>query len=507
MTNPFPLPLASALHPSRARREESPARAPAHGALFGALWGSHDSRGRTAAAGTINATDRSERGIALPLVLAVITVLAVLVADLGRSSSTAYQVAVNERDRVRAEYLARSGLNLTRLLISKEKLIRPLVSPLYAAVRGGAPPQINIWDFADQLLVPFSNYDSLSSASQQSGLDFSQAEGLGKTGGTFRIVATPENSKINVGKGLHFQSSLALLNVAQPLYDLMGGRLPESPYDALFSERDADGQYTTRLDIVSDIIDWWDYDETRTIFDPGTIGVTSAGSEDDIYTTFRDPYRVKNAPYDSIEELRLIRGIGDDFWANFIEPDPGDPKTRLVTIYASGALNVNQAQPLALYTRLCSHLLLTQQPQPLCVDPLEAAKFIQLLSTVRSLVPLPLFTTPEDFLKFVEGGKNDPLNPYSMIASFFGATAQTPAAGQQVSLLFTPVVIPPNQRAEITKSFVTAAEIFTIKSTGSVGKVEVTITSVVNFDKIWKPPAPNAGLMPGLGAIYYYRVD
>jgi general secretion pathway protein K len=470
------------------------------GAILGLLWGSRASQ-RTALSGAGKRFDR-ERGVALPLVLAIVTVLAVLVADLSRSSSTAFQVAVNERDRIRAEYLARSGLSLTRLLIAKEPLIRAVIAPFYQLMLNRQPPQLNVWDFADQILAPFSNYDATASITEQTGLDFSQVEGLGKTGGIFNIIAVPENSKINVSKGLFYHNPMsAKRTVAQQLYALMGGYQAKSPYDVLFTERDADGQYTTRLDIVSDVIDWWDDDEARTIFDPGASNVTSAGSEDDIYTTFRDPYRVKNAPFDSLEELRLVRGIGDDFWATFIEPEPNNPKARLLTVYGSGAVNINQAEPLALLTRLCSFVGI--EVQPICSVPLEGAKFVQLLVTTRSLLPVALFSSADDFLTFVQGGKGDAQNLYTILASLTQVVGQ----GKENPFLFTPLVIPQNQLAEIKSSFIASADIYTVKSTGVVGKVQVSISAVVNFDKNWKPPAPNAGLMPGLGAFYHYRVD
>src|SRR5690606_31334050 len=107
--------------------------------------------------------------------------------------------------------------------------------------------------------------------------------------------------------------------------------------------------------------------------------------EDNVYRMFDDSYEPKNAPFDSIEELRLVRGIGDDFWATFIEPDPDDPRTRAITIYGSGAVNPNEATPEVLIARVCSILV----DQPLCTDPIEAAKFIQILRTLRMIAPIP----------------------------------------------------------------------------------------------------------------------
>src|SRR5690606_13671192 len=136
------------------------------------------------------------------------------------------------------------------------------------------------------------------------------------------------------------------------VFAMIGGYQSPSPYDPLFEQRDPDGNFTSRLDLVSALIDWWDADTERTVFDPGAGEVTSSGGEDNLYQSFSDPYRVKHAPFDSLEELRLVRGVGDDFWATFVEPDPDDPESRNVTIYGSGSVNPNEAPPEVLLARL-----------------------------------------------------------------------------------------------------------------------------------------------------------
>ena len=137
----------------------------------------------------------------------------------------------------------------------------------------------------------------------------------------------------------------------------------------MFSARDPDGHFTTRLDVCSDVIDWWDYDDQRTTIDPGSGQVASGGSEDNIYSQLSEPYPIKNAPFDSLEELRLIRGIGEDFWATFVDPKPDDPRARNVTIYGSGAVNVNLAQPEVLLARLCSFLAISRCAAIRCRSP------------------------------------------------------------------------------------------------------------------------------------------
>ncbi len=460
------------------------------------LGASHDSRSRRRLRVRVTAPesrgpkqDKRQRGVALIIAVTSIAILSVLLADMHESTGTAHAIATTQRDQLKAEYLAKSGINLTRLLVGQEPRIRQIVAPMYQMLLGRPPPQLPVWTLANDLLRPFCDYES----SEGGAIDFGSAEGLGDLGGTCEIISFAENSKINVNLPLLLSAEDGKRSVAMQLFALTGGYQSPSPYDPIFSNRDADGQFTSRLDLVSAVVDWWDFDTNRTQFDPGRTEVTSAGGEDDVSRSYDDPYSVKNAPFDSLQELRLIRGVGEDFWSTFVEPSAEDPNARVMTIYGSGRVNPNEAPPEVLLARLCSFI----EDQPLCVNPLEAAKFIQLLSTVRSMIPVPFFTRPTDFLNFIEG-RGGSRDLYPMLRGFLGEDSQ---------LLFTPASLTPQQRTEIARLFVTGAKILTVHSTGRVGRARVRINSVMNFHERWNPPPPNAGGMPALGVFHYYRVD
>jgi len=436
-----------------------------------------------------------EEGVALILVMTVLALMSVLIVDMQTNTSTAFQVATTERDRLKAEYIAKSGMNLTRLLIAREPAIRAQLGPLYTMATKRPPPQLNVWAFANELMAPFNDLEGAKQEGANIGIDFSQMEGLKDLGGRFDVVAFPENGKINVNNALFLQGTEAKQSMAMQMFALTGGlQSPQSPYDPMFEQRDADDQFSSRLDIIAAMIDWWDLDQTRSVYDPTTGVVSEGGGEDDIYGQFRHPYKVKNAPYDSLEELRLIRGVGDDFWATFVEPDPEDPRARMLTVYASGAVNPNEANPVAILARLCS---LAGAGQAMCMDPMEAAKFVQLLSMIRSLVPIPLFSKPSDFLDFVAGTGGEG-SITGMLSMFM--PPDNP-------LIFIPLTIPQDKRAALEAAFITSAAIFTIQSTATVGKTRVKLTAVVNTHNRWTPPPPNAGTMPGLGIIQHYRID
>ena len=439
---------------------------------------------------------KRQEGVALIIAITTVAILGVMLADMHETTGTAFAVSTAQRDALQAEYMAKSALNLTRLLIGKEPEVRRFVDPIYRAATGRAAPQLPIWNFIDQIVSPFCTPEDQRDTLTQLGIDFGDTTGFDALPGECHVVAVSENGKINVNDPLNLDGDRARNNVATQLFSLTGGFLPESPYDALFNTEDENGTLTTRIDMVSALVDWWDRDIQRTDFDPGA-GQTrtgGTGTEDDtVYQLTDDGYRNKNAPFDSIQELRLIRGFNDDFWATFVEPFPNDPQSRILTIYASGLVNVNEAAPQVLLGQVCAQV----PASTLCIDPLESLKFTQLLTTVRQLIPIPLFTKPADFVNFVEG-KGSEQDLYGMLVGFLGENSE---------LLFAPIEVPQQQRTELERSMSTSARIFTIQATGLVGRSEVTIDTVVNFHERWVPPPPNTGRMPGLGVFHYYRVN
>ena len=438
----------------------------------------------------------SEEGVALILAITTVAILSVMLADLHETTGTAFAVSTSQRDALQAEYMAKSATNLTRLLIAKEPQVRRFVDPLYRGATGRAAPQLPVWNFVNEILAPFCTPEDQRDTLMQLGIDFGDTVGFDDLPGECHVLAVSENGKVNVNDPLFLDGERARNNVATQLFSLTGGQLPESPYDALFNKEDETGTLTTRIDLITAVIDWWDRDIQRTDFDPGA-GATrtgGTGTEDDsLYQLYDSPYRNKNAPFDSIQELRLVRGFSDDFWATFVEPIPNDPASRIMTIYASGLININEASAQVLLGRICSYA-----PEvSLCTDPLEGLKFTQILTTVRQLIPIPLFSRPTDLIDFAEG-KGTEKDLYGMITGFLGEDSE---------LLFVPVAIPEEQREPLARSFTTSAQIFTIEATALVGRSQVRIESVVNFHARWVPPPPNTGRMPGLGVFHYYRMN
>src|SRR6185436_340453 len=117
---------------------------------------------------------RRERGVAIVLVLGALTILTVMLTDFQDEAAASVGSALSARDSMRAEYAARSGIALSRLLIASEPTIRKVLSPLFMLM-GGTAPQIPVWEFADQVLGAFNDgegqmkFSMLASVSMEKG--------------------------------------------------------------------------------------------------------------------------------------------------------------------------------------------------------------------------------------------------------------------------------------------------------------------------------------------------
>jgi general secretion pathway protein K len=203
-----------------------------------------------------------------------------------------------------------------------------------------------------------------------------------------------EDAKINVNMGA--SNEIAHIRLAKELMS----RMAPIQYNPLFEQRDSSGNYNDRLTTCSAIIDWADADEQLYSCDL-TAAPGSNAVEDAWYQLLPKPYRRKNAPFDSLEELHMVRGVTDDFWTTFVDPNPNDPRKREMTVWGQGAINVNTANPLTLYAVVCSGA-----PQAdLCTDPAQMQLFVMGVTMAQAITMgvAPLFGTPQDFITTMKG--------------------------------------------------------------------------------------------------------
>ncbi|HWA78367.1 MAG TPA: type II secretion system protein GspK [Polyangiaceae bacterium] len=342
------------------------------------------------------------RGMAFVLVLGALTILTVMLTELQDQSSAELSSALAARDALVAEYAAKSAINLSRLLIASEPTVRKSISFLMSAIYG-SPVQIPIWEFSDRMLGAFNDASGTEAFASFSGLDLKNSKNLGLPGASFEITIVDEDSKVNVNAAA--ANRFTQQRLVGQLMALIGG----AQYGPMFEKRDPDGNFSDRQAICAALLDWADRDQDTALCDPTNHTAQEMPAEDSYYELLSKPYHRKNAAFDSLEELRRVRGIGDDFWSTFVDPDPERPDKRLMTVWGqSNAININTAAPQTLIMLVCSN---AAEPLPkLCTDPAEMQKFLTILTLARGFTAgAPAFGSPEAFVALLEGRGKGPL--------------------------------------------------------------------------------------------------
>lgn len=265
-----------------------------------------------------------DRGVALLVVVTWLALMIALVGEFTYGTTVEAAQAANARDELKAHYMARSAVNLSRLLIKiQQRFVEPVMGQaqkmLQQAMGGaggasgssstaGLPPSLGIslriTDYAGMLMGFFSgSKDEVAGLGSLIGLDVSQAKGLGMKSGRFDAEILAEDGKIDLNCG----GGVTTVDVARQfqVYRLLTGLLYSQRYDRMFSERDGSGQYSSRRDVARALIDWADFDPN--LFAPGS------SAEDYRYDATEDKYVAHDNFYDSVEEIRLVRGVTDAF--------------------------------------------------------------------------------------------------------------------------------------------------------------------------------------------------
>lgn len=281
---------------------------------------------------------RSKAGVALLMAITAILLLTILVSEIAHGAVVRVQLSGQHRDDVKAEALAYSGLAFHRLvLIASKALGRNEMFASFGAMLGGGNAQ-ELWQalpFVDTRMMRLlfvadgAGDEEELVAAKEEGLTDEQIEESREPAsmmkrnfldfdGDFRSEVQDEERRINVG---NMQATnlgdLMLLPAAQEMMAIMS---TEENQDYLYENN------LVKEELIANLVDWTDTDEVR---------LYQGGSEEAAYARLDNPYRPKNTPFDTRDEIRLVDGWQDDgLWERV---------GRHLTIYGGGKVNVNTA--------------------------------------------------------------------------------------------------------------------------------------------------------------------
>ena len=308
-----------------------------------------------------------QRGVALIAVLVSVSIILVLVGQFGTNTNIDLIAAANARDQMRSEFLARSAINLSELVIRLQQRIDNVKE-----LRG----QVQITEYADQMLLAFcGGTDEVQSAV---GFSPKSVKGLGADIGTCGIEnrsIDTEDDKLNVNCFNNQQMSATYKSALDAL-------LFFNAYDPVFEEADAEGYRRDRALQASAIVDYIDSNSTR-LAERGT-------TEEYGYESLRDPYRPKNNYIDTLGELKLVRGVDDRFWNLF---------GSTFTAYGGCKINLSALSNVQLIAAVL--FLAAKNPQdPVVQDPKKLFALASIVARAKQFGQT--FEKAEDFVTFVK---------------------------------------------------------------------------------------------------------
>ncbi|MBL8957643.1 MAG: general secretion pathway protein GspK [Myxococcaceae bacterium] len=432
-----------------------------------------------------------------------LAVLALLAQENRYNAIVEQRMSTNARDEMRAHYLAKSGIALSRLMLRFQKQMDAIQIPniggmlqqIMGGIGGGAgaagagalgglpgmpglpgaagaQPQtmtIQLWRMAKidchmlQAMVPEEDPKELSKGGigpKSTKFDFDdenpelaaaqKSRKFGGFEGCFDTEITDEEERINLNK--LDQTAFS----AQVILGQLNTTLSDKKYEFLFEKEDSNRVKATPHDIIIAMRDWVDEDEVGSSLNftgQGEPFARGFSDENFNYDKFDPRYKAKNARFDSLDELYLVHGVNDRFMAAFRDR---------FTVYPdiNSRMNINTDDPVLLELAIRT-IADPQRPDPRLSDPVFIDTLIQKIRTARVFALFGMSIT--DFV--------------NVIAS--------------AGVLTNPTITnnPQGQRFIGDKS-----QTYRVRVSGTAGDVTRTITAVIRLDD-------------QLGRLVYWRED
>ncbi|MDD9950269.1 MAG: type II secretion system protein GspK, partial [Zetaproteobacteria bacterium] len=252
---------------------------------------------------------KGERGVALMIALFSIIMMVSFVSDLIISSTVQINMAAASRDKIKSEYLAKSGANLGIYVVSASFLMKKAIQngtlPIQSSATDGPSSlwaMVNSWPAFGRETVDFVRGSDDKLSQQESDvfgvgglLNEKVANQMSMFEDAFSVKIRDESAKINLS-GCNHSSAVACKDVVAQLEALFSCPVEEAFLES-YNLKPREMAYRIR-----------DFISSRSEAN----SESNIDSKDGPYQRSETPYESKKFFLDSLEELRLVHGWNQD---------------------------------------------------------------------------------------------------------------------------------------------------------------------------------------------------
>ena len=239
-----------------------------------------------------------QKGVALIISIMVISMMFIFMSDIIVNSAVSTRLALATRDNIKAEYLNKSGKNLALLLLTGDLMFDVMMFQQTQQKPSDGPG--DFWGLFNGIPMGGGSAELLAASMESFNLnrvnDSKVIDTLKDFDGQFVLEITDEQNKININN-CSFRKGECL--------NLIKG-LMSCPAEKEFLSK----KKVTAEELAANVRDWIDDGSSVT-------EGSSFSSESDGYSDREPSVSPKNAPFDSLEELKTVAGWDDDIYKVF----------------------------------------------------------------------------------------------------------------------------------------------------------------------------------------------
>jgi type II secretory pathway component PulK len=365
------------------------------------------------------------RGMALLLTVVVTAILASLAVQFTYNTRANLWMTGNLKASTQAYFNARSATRIALLAVNAKRNF-PQMQQFMQLMGRGASANIEVWQRACDFVNIFATGKAEFFGTQL--LDFSSEPAVGAPSknpdkAAFTCKVTAEDARVSLNR-----AATDVITVAPPAAGATigpGTNLAPPPADpaALATQQQQSqqrnaGQLYIQLagmlqpmvtqgffksedditDLILNVIDWTDADESKSDLDPQGNFTVSGGAEPDYG---RHGYKSKNARMDTVGELQLVEGMTPDVFCRVRDK---------LTVFGTEKVNVNDADLAVLKGILCQSIpddtaraLVCFQPGPTGVPAMDQALIaLESCRNLKKQVYSTPFTSMSRFTQFFQ---------------------------------------------------------------------------------------------------------